>query len=1267
METEKVQKLKELRDELALLPNKDSRATALQDEIISLAQEIRATNMDLNSSSGIIDESDLPSPTTLLLPEDYPKIFRNPQKLYAHPEDYLSDKEPITPQLFLYKDGPRSRLFLRISLKINDGFTAATFLLDTGACPHMYISSQLKELIRKRIMMDDAGSDFIKCKVGEDEINLVIKEDLPKIHQPANVMGLPMLFLMGLNLKQGRTSSFVYSDDGVADDVAPVQKDNAQAIYKPKSLYTIIFRLFYNDFRNFTSRKTCMTKNEKLTPTSTTVSSSITPQTFYNIARLPNKQTVIYSTKKSAIYNLEGCKEATLRLSYFKNDINEDLSKIKKNILIIKKPKNPKTDQAFRDLVSFLHSTYSNVNVLVEEKVFNKFFNEFNFLKTIFHHQKSDTFERVTDLIITLGGDASEMFPKECPPIISFSLGSLGFLLPFKFINFKTVLKNILTGKSNINILLRQRLNLTLGDNNNKSKDNNSKSFISMNEITLHRGSKPHLTTLKVSVNEQFLTDAVSDGLIISSATGSTAYNLSSGGPIVTLLLPSDCNIKLQVSQSSRIGCEVSVDGKNVGEINDGEEIVVTESDFPLPMVERETEGWIGDLNKILKWNIGFDNSNNGMKMDGMNVKVTSNDIAEANTIGTQLFWATSFLIMCLIERYSNYIQLKKESEAEKLIPTYIPIQEFLQKNKNEIEDFQKPHSFQINQNLTSSSYNDTVVENVNNVDATLEVNKNREVLIKTFLWTFNLALKYFIMLGIMSFNPLYFVFIIFGQSFGFYLTELRINGLIKMPCILKVRITSARDLPIMDRATEAADAFVEVKFADFEPKRTQIAKRTLNPIWNEDFRFDVSDDSDLQNEPLEIKILDHDTITYNDVIGTVFVDLNSLLSWDSCSEIKGWFPIFDTLRGIRGELNAQVKLQYFGDINPFKDSSTSVQFFSINSIPSTYQAVSLLGFVSALDSADDPEYHWSDNFRTPRTSNEARTRLMYQLSGQLRRQLGKRVLEMGGNAVVGYKQFFDLESEEHMIIARAIGTAVKLGIDNSIELNTSTLSQKWNLMQSPVLSPTALHTLESTFPPITSPLFTPFKTDNDQAGNASPTDQQHISTLDLDIAGRIEKPIQILTLDTFASACILGSGGFVSAVSVKLIENDDKELRITWWNELRDEIKSHAKQLNCNYILGYTETITIEDELCVLQCSGTATVCDMSLFEAETTSRKLSTGNKSHFYGTESKKNSKDDFDVNPPNAMESDVEKNIEEDKDEDYNVRKSVFSSSKDYQLV
>lgn len=65
----------------------------------------------------------------------------------------------------------------------------------------------------------------------------------------------------------------------------------------------------------------------------------------------------------------------------------------------------------------------------------------------------------------------------------------------------------------------------------------------------------------------------------------------------------------------------------------------------------------------------------------------------------------------------------------------------------------------------------------------------------------------------------------------------------------------------------------------------------------------------------------------------------------------------YDTLLGVRGELNAQVKLQFFGDINPFKDSSAGVQFFTLNSIPATHQVVSILGFVSAVDNEDDPEY----------------------------------------------------------------------------------------------------------------------------------------------------------------------------------------------------------------------------------------------------------------------------------------------------------------------
>jgi hypothetical protein len=65
----------------------------------------------------------------------------------------------------------------------------------------------------------------------------------------------------------------------------------------------------------------------------------------------------------------------------------------------------------------------------------------------------------------------------------------------------------------------------------------------------------------------------------------------------------------------------------------------------------------------------------------------------------------------------------------------------------------------------------------------------------------------------------------------------------------------------------------------------------------------------------------------------------------------------YDSLEGIRGEINLQIKLQFFGDMNPFKDSSAGVQFFSGRRIPEGHHLVAVLGFVSAHVSDDDPEY----------------------------------------------------------------------------------------------------------------------------------------------------------------------------------------------------------------------------------------------------------------------------------------------------------------------
>jgi hypothetical protein len=65
---------------------------------------------------------------------------------------------------------------------------------------------------------------------------------------------------------------------------------------------------------------------------------------------------------------------------------------------------------------------------------------------------------------------------------------------------------------------------------------------------------------------------------------------------------------------------------------------------------------------------------------------------------------------------------------------------------------------------------------------------------------------------------------------------------------------------------------------------------------------------------------------------------------------------------GIRGELLAHIKLQLFGIANPSKPSSASVQFYTSPDIPTGYELVSVLGFVSALENEDDPEYVFQSN-----------------------------------------------------------------------------------------------------------------------------------------------------------------------------------------------------------------------------------------------------------------------------------------------------------------
>ncbi|XP_023574679.1 C2 domain-containing protein 5 isoform X4 [Octodon degus] len=499
------------------------------------------------------------------------------------------------------------------------------------------------------------------------------------------------------------------------------------------------------------------------------------------------------------------------------------------------------------------------------------------------------------------------------------------------------------------------------------------------------------------------------------------------------------------------------------------------------------------------------------------------------------------------------------------------------------------------------------------------------------------------------------------------------------MPGKLKVKIVAGRHLPVMDRASDLTDAFVEVKFGNTTFK-TDVYLKSLNPQWNSEwFKFEV-DDEDLQDEPLQITVLDHDTYSANDAIGKVYIDIDPLLYSEAATVISGWFPIYDTIHGIRGEINVIVKVDLFNDLNRFRQSSCGVKFFCTTSIPKCYRAVIIHGFVEELVVNEDPEYQWIDRIRTPRASNEARQRLISLMSGELQRKIGLKVLEMRGNAVVGYLQCFDLEGESGLVV-RAIGTACTLdklsspaaflpacnspskemkeipfnedpnpnthssGPSTPLKNQTYSFSPSKSYSRQSSSSDTDLSLTPKTAPspqgpriylcPSSPPLSCGslhlkksclLLSDSSLAPHhcslGSPVLRKSVSFseelflaasgMGSGSAGKEGGPFKALlrqqtqsaleqrefpffTLTVFPPGFLVHVGGVVSARSVKLLDRihnpDEPETRDAWWAEIRQEIKSHAKALGCHAVVGYSESTSICEEVCILSASGTAAV----------------------------------------------------------------------------
>lgn len=185
------------------------------------------------------------------------------------------------------------------------------------------------------------------------------------------------------------------------------------------------------------------------------------------------------------------------------------------SVLLVQKKNDFRVQAAMAEILSFLTEHYPALRLIVEPHTAREQ-SQFPHL-TVFNEITDSAVKLLdnTDLVITLGGDgtvlhASQLFSRaECPPVLSFSLGSLGFLLPFKVADIERALRYIL-GEGEVEILNRMRLNALAVDSTGRVLSRMPDTgWQVMNEVCLHRGRYPHLPTVDVYYNNQHLTEGL--------------------------------------------------------------------------------------------------------------------------------------------------------------------------------------------------------------------------------------------------------------------------------------------------------------------------------------------------------------------------------------------------------------------------------------------------------------------------------------------------------------------------------------------------------------------------------------------------------------------------------------------------------------------------------------------------------------------------------------------------------------------------------------
>ena len=228
-------------------------------------------------------------------------------------------------------------------------------------------------------------------------------------------------------------------------------------------------------------------------------------------------------------------------------------------------------------------------------------------------------FSENIDLLVVFGGDgtllnSARQYLEYEIPILGINMGNVGFLTDIKVENFHISMQEILDGSYQVE------------ERNLVSANFNDNHLYGLNEVVVHSGAYAQLMRYRLNVNDKVVYEQRSDGLIIATPTGSTAYSLSAGGPIIhpsldvwtiipmlpqsissrPFVISSNEKVEMELFEGPSKNAKICVDGQNDIDVPYGVNISISKTKKTLKLVHPKDNDFFEACREKLGWSLNI-------------------------------------------------------------------------------------------------------------------------------------------------------------------------------------------------------------------------------------------------------------------------------------------------------------------------------------------------------------------------------------------------------------------------------------------------------------------------------------------------------------------------------------------------------------------------------------------------------------------------------------------------------------------------------------